>query len=95
MARPVCIPVSLAPRHAGRALEIMIPPTLRIIIGLAAILYCASRLVAAYRIKVCVTFLGRKYYRAESKVYYWLVIFAHFWLSLALILNIVRDFRLL
>jgi len=73
----------------------MIHPALRIVIALAIVAYCASRLVAVYRVKVFVAFLGRKYYRGETKVYYWLVIFAHFWLSLAMILNIVRDWRLL
>jgi hypothetical protein len=71
----------------------MISPAFRIVLALAIGAYCASRLIAVYRVKVCVTFLGRKYYRGESSVYYWLVIFAHFWISLAMILNIARDWR--
>jgi len=76
-------------------LETVIPPALRIALALALTGYCVSRLVAAYRIRVCVTFLGRKYYRGENKAYFWLVILAHFWLSFAMVANIVRDCKLL
>jgi len=73
----------------------MLPPPLRILVAAAVILYCSSRLVVVCRQRVCVSFLGLKYYRSERKVYYWLVIMAHVWLSLVMVLNIVRDWKLL
>jgi hypothetical protein len=73
----------------------MLPPALRIALALAIVIYCVSRLVAVWRVRVCVTFLGQKYYRAERRTFYWLAILGHFWLSLAAVTNIIRDFRVL
>src|SRR5512138_1106440 len=59
----------------------MLPPALRIALALAIVVYCASRLVVVWRVRVCVTFLGQKYYRAERRTFYWLAILGHVWLS--------------
>jgi hypothetical protein len=71
----------------------MFTPALRIAIALVVIAYCASRLIAVWRERVCVTFLGWKYYKSEKKTFYWLAILGHVWLSLAMVANIIHDFR--
>jgi hypothetical protein len=71
----------------------MITPAFRIALALAIAGYCASRLVAAYRVRVCVTFLGQKYYRAEGRGYYWLVVFAHIAIAAAMAVNIAWECR--
>ncbi len=60
---------------------------------MALLLYCGSRLVAAYRQKTCVSFLGLKYYRSNSAFYYWLGITAHGSILVSTLTSIVRDLR--
>jgi hypothetical protein len=70
-----------------------IPPMLRTVIAFVAIAYCGSRLVATCRRRNCVSFLGQKYYRAENRIYYWLVIVAHVSITISMLLQILTDLR--
>lgn len=69
----------------------MLATFLRIAVELIFVAYCMSRLIRVRREKVCVTFLGFKYYKAEQRTLFWLAILAHVWISFAMVVNIVND----
>lgn len=58
-----------------------------ILFAVALLGYSTSRLVAAFRNKVCVTFLGFTYWKGQDKTRYWLALAAHVWISLSIIIG--------
>jgi uncharacterized membrane protein YhdT len=70
----------------------MLPEFYKIIVALIILIYCVSRLVAAYRSKFKVTFMGITYYRNKHCILYFLVLLGLVCLSVAAGFIILRGF---
>lgn len=71
----------------------MMIPGLRIIFAGLLIFYSVSRLVAAFRDKAGITFMGTTYTRTKDRGKYYFAIVVHAWIIALMIFYIVRDLK--
>jgi hypothetical protein len=71
----------------------MLIPAFRIVFAGALIIYSASRLVAAFRDKGNITFVGTTYSRSKDPGKYFFAFFVHLWIIALMIYYILTDVK--
>jgi hypothetical protein len=73
--------------------ELMLIPALRIIFAGLLIMYSVSRLMAAFRDKGNITFVGTTYSRSKDPGKYFFAFFVHLWIIALMIYYILTDVK--